>query len=146
MKEERLGSHTGTQTFFEATTLITLAFSEVRQQLERRFVLIDAILHIGFRKKGTYSARIFVPKLDDDNERIQRRRLCFVRTDIPQTRSFAGKEMLLLGSGKLIDTGNPDPFDPGKDAVEDESPQVYEEYGDYLVRLEAPTSTDEDPE
>ena len=42
---ETKGSHTGTHTLFEAT-LTVLAFCEARVQLERRFVLIDTILHV----------------------------------------------------------------------------------------------------
>lgn len=144
---ESKGSHTGTQTFFEATALIALAFREAREQLERRFVLIDTILHLGFGKRGTYSGRIFVPQVgNDQKENIQRRRLCFVRTDIPEPKLFGGKEMILLSRGKVIDMGNPDPFSLLKPENPDldESPQMYEEYGDYVLRLEAVTSTDAD--
>jgi len=117
----------------------------VAKQLERRFVLIDAILYLGFRKKGTYSARVFVPKLDSQQtSKIERRRLCFTRSDIPETPPFAGKELLLLPNGKLVATSNPDPFNRREEKERDKSPQIYKEYGDYVVRLEAPTSSDED--
>jgi len=142
---ETKGSNTGTQIFFKATTLIALAFAEGRKQLERRFVLIDAILHLGFGKKGTYSARVFVPRLDSQQtSKIERRRLCFTRTDIPETPLFAGKELLLLPSGKLAVTSNPDPFNRREEKERDKSLQIYKEYGDYIVRLEAPSSSDED--
>ena len=88
--DETKRSHTDTYTLFE-TTLTMLTFREARVQLERHFVLIDTILHLGFRKRRTYSAKVFVPKLDSDQTGwLERRRVHFLRTNIPQPKQFPG--------------------------------------------------------
>jgi hypothetical protein len=101
-----------------------------------------------FTSGSTYSGKIFVTELElgQQKERIQRRRLCFMRTDIPQPKPLAGKEMLLLPSGRLITTASSDPFNERKEKYRDwtESPQVFAEYGDYVLQMEAPASSDEE--
>jgi len=145
--KETKGSNRGTQICFEATTLIAQAFGDARQSLEHRIVLIDAVLHLGFRKKGTCSGRNFITQLESQQTKPnERRRLCcFMRTDDPQPKAFAQKENLLLPSGKLINTGNSDPFNQRTEKYADwaESTQVFAEDGDYEVQTEAPTSSDE---
>ena len=86
-----------------------------------------------FRKRGTYSARVFVPKLASDQTGwLERRRLHFLRTDIPQPKQFPGVDVEDPFNQRIKETY----------ADWDDSPQVYAEYDDYLVRLEAPTSSD----
>ena len=99
-------------------------------------------------KKAHIQEEILPPKLESHqtkpNDR-ERRRLCFMRTYVPQPKEFVEKENILPPNGRLITIGNLDPFNQRTEKYADwaESPQVFAEDGDYVVQTEAPTSSDQ---
>jgi hypothetical protein len=127
MKELRLKAHLPVGV---PILRLTLAVRDARLQLARRMKLVDVILHIGFGRKGVYFARIFVPGVaTTQSTQLERYRIKFTRTDIPQRIPFLGTD-----NHQVISMEGDRLFSPSQ-------PQIYTEYDTILLRLETPMKT-----
>jgi hypothetical protein len=79
---ETKGSYSCTPPFL-VIHLMCLAIPEAINQLTRRFLLVDGVLHLGFKKKGLYTGKVIVPYLPEAYVRKKRPTMQLCRRSKP---------------------------------------------------------------
>ena len=74
-----------------------LAIKEARLQLERRFILVDSILNLGFKEFVVYTGRICVPYIPthDFKDRIEKELMFLRYEDLDAVKGGTDKNICL---------------------------------------------------